>query len=198
MSRALPPAASRASAVGLLLLVLFSMYMLLVRPYLDAFTESRQRIVDLQYQLARYQAMIDRRDDLNQRIEQLRALPQFTDLLLPETAPNLAAAALENRVKSALAQRQGRMISMQMVPTSQTPQGLMPVTITIDAQGTIETVQSLFHALESGSPLLFLENVALKQSRSSRRRYPGMIAPPLVDLRFNLTGYIRVQEDQGA
>ena len=150
MSPSFTPAASRALAVGLLLLVLFLIYLLAVQPYLGAFTEYRQRIADLRYQLARYQTMIDRRDDLSQRLDQLRGLPQFTNLLLPETAPNLAAAALENRIKTALAQRQGRMISMQMVPTSQTPQGLMPVTITIDAQGTIETVQTLFHALESG------------------------------------------------
>ena len=198
MSPSFTPAASRALAVGLLLLVLFLIYLLAVQPYLGAFTEYRQRIADLRYQLARYQTMIDRRDDLSQRLDQLRGLPQFTNLLLPETAPNLAAAALENRIKTALAQRQGRMISMQMVPTSQTPQGLMPVTITIDAQGTIETVQTLFHALESGSPLLFLENVELKQSRSSRRRYPGMTTPPQVDLRFNLTGYIRAQGGRDA
>jgi general secretion pathway protein M len=142
--------------------------------------------------------MIDRHDALTERLEQLRGLPQFNDFLLNQSAPNLAAAELENRVKTTVAQRQGRMISMQMVPTTATPEGLLPVTIKISARGTIETVQALLHALESGTPLLFLDNVEVAPSRGTRSRYQRTIAAPQLDISFDLTGYIRAEEGQGA
>jgi len=198
MSRRLSPLQSRTLAVGLLLLALSLVYTGLIGPYLGAFAESRDRIANLQYQLVRHRAMIDRRGELSERLEQLRALPQFTSFLLTQSTPNLAAAELENRVRNAVAQREGRMLSMQMVPTTPTPEGLLPVTITINAKGTIETVHSLFHTLESGSPLLFLDNVEVTQARGSRSRYPRMTTPPQLDIRFNLTGYVRTKEGEGA
>ena len=170
MSPRLSPAASRALALALLTATLLLVYLALVRPYLAAFAGYQERRGELAHQQARYQAMIDYRAELTAKVEQLQGLPQFNSFFLQQDTPSLAAAALESQVKRSVAATGGRMISMQMVPATGAEEGLSPVTITVNVGGTVETLRALIHSLETGSPLLFLDNVTVAPSRTAPSR----------------------------
>ncbi len=194
----LAPKQSRALAVAILALVIIAAYLVLVQPYRQAYVEYQTRLARADEQLFKYRSLIDQQDRLREQLEQLKNLPQFSEYYFQEDTPALAYAALQNLVKRAVSKSGGKLVSTQTITSKTSHEGLVPVTVKVSMKGTIETLYTLVHALEGRSPLLFLDKVSIQStSAATRRRYKTAVAPQL-DIRFDLTGYIRSEEEQSA
>ena len=59
--------------------------------------------------------------------------------------------------------------------------------------GSTETVQRVFHTLESGQPRMFVDQVYLR-GRSAYQFRPGKPPNDEMDIRFSLSGYMALEK----
>jgi general secretion pathway protein M len=185
----LTPVQSRALALALLALLLGGLYLGAVRPYLERYHSSGAELVLLQERLAVLQRVVASRDAVSARLERVAALEaRQQGYLTGETAP-LASAELQEYVKQVVLASGGRLISTQAVP-AELQAGLVPLTVKVAMRTDTEGLQRVIHALESGRPLLFLDNVVVRSLGAGRVR-AGAATGESLDVRFDLTGYMR-------
>ena len=197
MTTSLKPAFSRALAAALLVLALVAAYHAVAGPYLETYSAYQARFVDLESQVSRYEALIRQQGELSAQLERLQSTPEYKGYFLQEHTPALAFAALQNRVKSAIAASGGRLVSTQTVAEKTAYENIAPVTVKVHMQGTIETVYKLFHVLEGGRPFLIIDDLAMRSSGVGHITGSRTLAPQL-KIQFNLTGYIRLEKSEGA
>jgi len=176
---------SRALAIALLVVVALAIFLGLVRPYVAAYGSYHEEIATLNDRLARYRAVASQRDVVVDRAVQLRDDPSLAVNFLAQETPALAAAALQQYVKRAIGQSGGGLVSTQAVPSKETT-GIVEATVKVRMRGNSDTIQKLFHRLEAGHPLVFIDNVSL---RATGRQ--GLAKGQHLDMRFDLTGYLR-------
>lgn len=196
----LPASRRQLLAVGILLIFLLILYLFLVRPYLEAYNEHESQLITLQERLQRYQSVAGSRALIEQRLKEVANNPQTRDFYLSQETVALASAELQQLVKEAVVSSGGRLISTQIVQ-HQTQNSTPPVTVKVTMRGTIEAVHESFHRLESGRPLLFLNDVTVRgiatARYSARRRYRRSSNAdeegPALSVSFELTGYAVVK-----
>ncbi len=114
---------------------------------------------------AHYQALMDQKPVLEQRLEQLRSSALRSRFLLNSQAPNLAQNELRKLIEE-LAQNKGVQLNRTRNLAKSKQDGLTRVAIQVKLQvSNMAVLRKLFYELESQKPLLFLDQVAL-------RRYP--------------------------
>ncbi len=191
MMRDLTPLESRVAAIGLLVLVLVGMYLVMVRPYVNmkrAYAESR---VIAQDRLLRYRAQASRREAILDQLEKIKSSEQVKGYYLAQPTPALASAEIQAKVKQAVRASGGQLVSTHVV-AAQTDVGTVPVTVKVGMKGAVESVRKLFHSLESGRPMLFIDNVTLRALTTRRYNRRLKQKPPQLDVRFDLTAYVRL------
>jgi general secretion pathway protein M len=131
---------------------------------------------------------------LQERLREVREAEAANPGFLAEPDKDLATAALVQRLESDIRRVSPNPLACEMV--ARTPieaQGRDPyprVTVQIRLRCDAALLGSLLHALESGSPQLFIDNLAL----NSMAAYFGMgqaVTDTRVDVVFDLYGYLR-------
>jgi type II secretion system (T2SS) protein M len=100
----------------------------------------------------------------------------------------LAAAELQNRIKSAVEAAQGELRSTQILAVREEGQ-FRQAAVRGQIVVKLKSLQRIFHQFESASPLLFLDNVEIRARGAQRNRSVG--DDPLLEVRFDLCGYLR-------
>lgn len=163
MIERLPPAQRRAAAFVLAVTLAAAAYAVLVRPVLEAHRALDSRTADTQAQLARYRSVAHERPAYERAFE----LHQRADLARPHYLSGrnaaLASAQLQGLVKRAVEAGGGELVSLQMLasPRSDAPGEIV---VRARARGDARMVQRLLHALESGSPILLVDNLFVDAS----------------------------------
>ncbi len=173
----------RTAAVGLLLLTAAFVYFGLASPYLDAYRGYRDQNATLTERLQRLKAIAATRGDVMQRTRQLRASRELKQGFLNSKTPTLASAELQQYATRVINQSGGQLLSTQVVPPSDDG-GLVAATVKIGMRGDSNTVQKLFYALERGTPVVVVNDLAV---RNRARRGDSEV----LDIRFALTAYVR-------
>ena len=78
------------------------------------------------------------------------------------------------------------MLSTQILPATK-ESDFTRVALKVRMRGTLDNLVKVFHALETGQPYLFLDNVSV---RKLGRRRPNMAAGQGLDVDFDLIGYM--------
>ena len=101
---------------------------------------------------------------------------------------SLAAADVQNRIKTLAEASKGELKSTQILPPQDEGKFRR---IAVRAQMTLKlaAVQRVFHGLEASSPLLFLDNVNVRARSDRWREEPA--DDPILDIRFDVYGYTR-------
>ncbi len=185
--RALSKRESRVVAVGLLIAALLLFYLGIARPYVSTYRSYQQTVETLQERLARFQAIAATRDDVVRRLEQLHDDPQLARHYLQEESIALAAAELQQYVKRTIGDGGGRLVSTQSINTLNLA-GVRSATIKVRMRGASDAILRVFHRLESSHPLVVLDNIIVQSTRRGRRARQG---GENLDIRFDLTGYVR-------
>ena len=189
------PKDGRLLAVVLLLIVLMAVYLFAVHwwfvaPQLDYSAQ----MSDLREQQQRYGAIIAERPMIEQRLSEVAAFEQGNQAFLSETDINAASAALIQRLKQSLAESSDdptRCTSVSQQSYSGGEEELYKrITIQARLRCDMESLADVLYDLENGKPYLFIDQVMIFKQQTYTPPGGKVVVTPL-DVRFNLSGYVR-------
>lgn len=189
------PRDGRFLAVVLLLIVLLLVYLLgvhwwFVAPHLQYAGEMQE----LREQQLRYRHAIEEKPEIEQRLAEVKAYEQGNRAFLSETDPNAASAALIQRLKQAMTDHAKDEQRCQNVSTQSFNGGeeelYKRVTVQARLKCDLEPLAAILYDLENGKPYLFVDQVMIYKQQSYSP--PGVkVVPNPLDVRFNLSGFLR-------
>lgn len=184
----LSPAVSRALAVAILAALLLLVYFGVARPLLDAYEEARDSAEEHRAALEHTREAARNLAELQAELAGLKEHQTAAVGFMQSSNPSLAAAELQNRIKSSVEAAHGELRSTQILP----PRDDGPFRrVSIRGQIAVNTValQRLFYEFEAATPFLFLDNIEIHSRPARRANAPE--DDPVLEVRFDLYGYMR-------
>lgn len=192
--KALTPRESRTAAVLLLLLAALLAYVVLLRWWFVApLQQLHEQMAQLRDTHGRYAAAIAEKPALERRLAALSAGQTASDAFLAANDPNNAAADLMQRVVDVVgssAQRGRCTVSQKMPlppPPTQADEPYRRAAVSISLSCDIEPLAAVLHALEQGTPYLFVDDLSIYRNPVAAQREQG--AP--LEVQFTVSGYVR-------
>ncbi len=183
------PPLRRLAALAILAVLLTAAITGLVVPLVSAYADAERTVAQERAAVAHAQLSGIDPDALKAELARLRDQRGPVPGTLQSANESLAAAELQNRLKSAIETAHGELRSVQGLP-SRVEGGFRRVTVRGQAMLRIAGLRAALYDLESASPLLFLDNVEIN-ARPDKSGRPGAAEDPNLDVRFDLYGYMR-------
>lgn len=190
------PKDGRLLAVVLLAIVLLLVYLIgihwwFVAPQLQLRAEMR----DLREQQARFRQTAAEKPEIEKRLAEVKSYEQGNQAFLAEADENSASAALIQRINQVLKDH----VKDEKRCTSSGAQNLNAnndepykrVTVQARLKCDIEPLTAILYDLENGKPYLFVDQIMIYKQQTYRAPGRGTVIPPPLDVRFNLSGYLR-------
>lgn len=191
MSRAmsLSPPLSRALALALLAIVLLLVYLFAIEPLVDEIADARSATVRLHDAVERTDAVERKLVQLKAELARLKEHQTSAVGFIAGANESLAAAELQNRIKTSVEAAKGELRSTQ--PLQARDEGAFR-RISIRGQIAVKlpALQRVFYELESSTPFLFLDNIEIRTQATYQINATNS-ADPELDVRFDLYGYMR-------
>jgi general secretion pathway protein M len=179
----------RTLAVAILLALVSVVLSGIVQPLLDNYRESKASVDRLEAAMQRSHAG-DR--DIAQVQAELTALKRrqsSTGGFLQGSNESIATAQLQDRLKTSVEGAKGELRSTQILP-SRDDGKFRRITVRAQISLTTAALQRALYDVESSSPFLFLDNVIVRVRSVSQDRNK-VVQDPILDVSFDLSGYIR-------
>jgi type II secretion system (T2SS) protein M len=178
----------RAAALAILALLLLLVVFGIAMPLKEKYEVARSNSERLAAALARSERSGEDIAALEAELAKLKERRPDAGEFLQSTNEALAAAELQNRIKSAVEGAQGELRSTQILAVREEGpfrQAAVRGQIVVK----LKALQRIFYQFESASPLLFLDNVEIRARGAQRNR--GVGDDPLLEVRFDLYAYLR-------
>jgi hypothetical protein len=189
----LPRTQRRILAVLLLLLALAAVVRVLVLPIWSTYLGNRDAIAQSEDNIVRYSRLSTQIGALQSAVGELEQADNLDPYVLVQESEPLAAAALQARMKSVVTSSGGTLTSTQVLPTER-EQGFKRVIINVRMAVSTDALQRVLYELENGLPYLLTDDIVIL-SRGARKRRRTTQSVDLLDVRFNLYGYMRDMEE---
>ena len=189
MSFELSPLLRRCLAIGLLLVLVALAWSLVAAPLLDARSEALGTIARLRPVIERGRAALRDTAALQAELKELKEHRRPAGGLLDGTNESIAAAQLQEQLKSGVDRVSGDLRSTQVLPTRD-DNGFRRVAVRAQLLVDLAALQQIVYRLEAGSPYLFLDNVEIARRPDNRSRSQAA-EDPMLDVQFDLFGYMR-------
>ncbi len=192
----LPESSSgRPLALMLLLLALVVVYLLGFHWWVQRNSEVGERIDLLTQQIARYKGTVEMAGPIRDRLATIRASQQGSALFLGGSDANIAGADLIRMMRDLVASESNDPELCQIInqnPRRATdPERFQAVQVDVRMQCPLDDFLRLLHRLESGVPLIFIDNVVVSQRMTPDQRTARASGTyGQLDIRFNMIGYI--------
>jgi general secretion pathway protein M len=189
------PKDGRFLAVVILLIVLLFVYLIgihwwFVAPQL----QFRADMADLRDQQLHFRQAAAQKPEIEQRLTAIHAREQSNQAFLTDTDQNAASAYLIQRLNQAItdhAKDEKRCSSAGQQPyTSGEEELYKRVTVQARLRCDLEPLAAILYDLENGKPYLFVDQIMIYKQQSYQPP-GGKVATSPLDVRFNLTGYLR-------
>lgn len=177
---------SRAAAIALLLVLLGSVYFAVMRPVIATYRQNEAALMEAQEMLSRFEQMATSEGDLQRNLEEVGQRQASQGYYLTKATDALAAAELQDRVKTLVKESGGTIRSIQTLP-GESEDEFRRVTLRLQMMTSIGALVEIVHALETSQPFLFLDNVDI-QSRSVRQT-DQQTTEPILTVSLDLYGY---------
>jgi general secretion pathway protein M len=189
MSPRISPPLRRIAAFALLLAAAGALVFGVIQPLIETYADAKATVV--RERAAMERARITGLDTAVLQAELARLKQRQTSAtgLVPATNESLAAAQLQDRLKSTLEAAHGELRSTQILP-ARTEGRYRRVTIRAQAAARITALQHVLYSLESAPPFLFLDNVEIR-ARPDQSGRSGAAEDPNLEIRLDLFGYMR-------
>ena len=186
---------NRLTAVLLLVISLLMVYLLCFHWFILRHVEYGSDISALSEQLGRFERVADQRDMYEAQLEKLKDRRSDADLFLEGGDFNEAAAEMSERLSqmiSTQADDSCQIVSRQPV-RPRVQERFEKVTVNVRMRCRVEDLQKVLFLLESGVPLVIADEVTVIKPRARRRssRQASAPQPTALDIRFNMSGYLR-------
>jgi general secretion pathway protein M len=195
MAVAAQPGNSRLTAILILVIVLLAVYLTCFHWFILRHVEYGAEIDELSVQLGRYQRVAEQRSDYETLLQGLQSRKSDENLFLEGSDFNEAAAGMSERLSqmiSVQAEDSCQIVSRQPV-RPRVQERFEKVTVNVRMRCGIEDLKKVLYALETGVPMVIADEVTVIKPRSRRRRSTEREpeAGQLLDIRFNMSGYLR-------
>ena len=192
MSAPMRPAFSRALALALLAAAAGGAYVGAVDPLITRYRTYNATIAERADLVNKYRRLAAARPALAKRLAELRTLERASTGFLKGNNEALVGAELQNRLKGVVESSGGKLTSVQVLP-GKDENGFRRITIRARLTGTVEALRKVLHAVESAPPVLLVDNVDVRARKTRRRRRAKKAQPDdrTLDVRFDLSGYVR-------
>jgi general secretion pathway protein M len=186
---------NRLTAILLLVVVLIVVYLLCFHWFILRHAQYNDEISELSSQLGRYQRVAAQKTELENLLRGLQNRRSDFDLFLDGNDFNEAAAGLSERLNQMVrtqADANCQMVSRQPV-RPRVQERFQKVTVNVRMRCGVEDLKKIVYALETSVPMVITEELTVIKPRSRRRRNTNEDARPqtLLDIRFNMSGYLR-------
>ena len=145
-------------------------------------------------QEVRFRQLIAQRDQLQEQLREVRQSQSESDLFLAETNANLASSELTTRLKDII-NNQGREETCQVLSNqnmnNRDEERFERVTIKVRMRCEVEDLSEVLYELESGAPYLFVDNLTIFRQVTRRCVGRELVEEKMLDVRFDLSGYMR-------
>ena len=188
----LPRIQRRILATTLLLLAIVVPIRLVLVPIYNSYIHNRDAIARYQDNIGRYSRLSSQLTELQSAVGNLKQTDELTPFVFPEESEPLAAAALQQRVKAVVTGSGGSLTSTQVLSTV-AEHGLRRITINVRMAVSTDALQRVLYELESNLPYLMTDDIIIL-SRGAQRRRQVPSGLDLLDVRFNLSGFMRGTE----
>lgn len=140
-------------------------------------------------------ALIALRPQLQGALADLDQAEQGSDYFLRQENVSLASSELTTMLKQAIAlqaedEQQCQVSSNQNIRVRE-QERFQRVTIKVRMRCELEDLYKVFHHLEDGAPYVFIDNLSIYRQISRTRRGRQTTQQRILDVRFDLSGYIR-------
>jgi len=188
-----PDRRERLWALALLLLALGLVYGALVHPFfVQPLLETEARVRSLGEREQRIRAELQQAPEIARALQRAREQLATRAGFLPEASAELAAAGLVQRLEAVVLQaspehRSCAISNRSTLPTD-TQGRFARVAVQVRLRCGTPELANVLHALESGAPGLFVDNLTVLAQRAALS--PGDSGNGL-DVTFDLSGYVR-------
>jgi len=190
---------SQATRRFIALLLVFSIvaviFVVAVFPVWRIYAQDRAAIPEYRDQIERFSQIAGKREALEAAAGRLESARAQTTSLLPEQTATLAAASLQERVKSAVTRSGGRLISSQVLPVSNDDR-FSRIGVGIRVSTPIDSLREILYALESEEPHMVIDNLMII-ARQKRGKDRERSVQSDLDVRFNLYGLMVAEPEAG-
>ena len=186
MADTAPPWMQRLAALALLLALPALGYLGVAAPLMDGYAEARAEIVAKRERLTRLYRVAALRDGLQARLSALRRTQADSGVFLDGSTPALAAARLQDRVSRLAGQTGGEVRSVQSLKP-EPGDGVTRIAVKARVTGDVRALQELLYALETGRPLIFVEDLEVRARL--RRGETGLALDPELTVNLTLAGF---------
>lgn len=177
-------------ALAILALVAVMIFTLLVAPLWAVNRHYLDTIDGLDKRLQILQRTASEGSGLRSQHEQLKRSLASNRHYLKSASEALAAANLQGIIKRIAGSKKMEVLSTQILPASEEA-GFTRVALKVRMRGNMDSMVKVFHALETGQPYLFLDNVSI--SSHGRRIGKINVGHNLLNVDFELIGYMLQQ-----
>jgi general secretion pathway protein M len=190
------PGNSRLTAILVLVIVLLVVYLTCFHWFILRHLDYSAEIDELSGQLGRYQRVAAQRAEYETLLQGLQDRRSDENLFLEGGDFNEAAAGMSERLSQMIgiqAEDSCQIVSRQPV-RPRVQERFQRVTVNVRMRCGIEDLKKVLYALETGVPMVIADEVTIikprSRSRRSRNQAPETGQP--LDIRFNMSGYLRV------
>lgn len=183
---------AKVVAIAILLIFLLAGNQFIAQPMLRAYQDNKAEISQLNELLQRYQALVDEKPKLTERLSAWESADATNTAYLDGASDALAAAELQELASEAIEIAGGEIKSTQsltVVEIEERP-ALRRTGVTFRFSTDIDGLAEALYDLETSEPLLFIS--ALQVSAKGRRQKEGEEEKPQpLDVRLDVYGYAR-------
>jgi general secretion pathway protein M len=185
---------NRLTAILIFVIVIILVYLAGFHWFILRHLEYGREISDLSDQLGRFQRVAAQKPDYENLLQALQQRRSDENLFLSGNDFNEAAAGMSERLSqmiSVQAEESCQIVSRQPV-RPRVQERFQKVTVNVRMRCGVEDLKKVLYSLETGVPMIIADEVTVIKPRARRRRANE---PPdtgtLLDIRFNMSGYLR-------
>lgn len=172
MNLTLTPQLSRASALGLLGVVIAFLWLSLLDPLVGGILTHRSEVAGLHSRLADYRSRAAMSDPLEQKLAGVRRTDPSSSALLARVSGSIAAAKIQRDAKRFIESAGGKILSSQEMP-SVIEGSLRRIIIRVSFNADHKGLRDALYNLETLKPFYFLQNMAVRTSHIPRMNTGG-------------------------
>lgn len=185
---------SKTTAVMLFVIALLLVYLLLFHWFVLRHAEYAEEIDELRAQLVRFQTVASQREALQVQLSGIRSSQNDEGLFFEYPSFDEAAAALSGNIGDMVrtqADDSCQIVSRQPV-RPRVQERFEKVTVNVRMRCDAEDFLEVLHGMETGMPLMLVDDLNVIRPRtSSRSRRQQTRAQGALDIRFNVSGYLK-------
>jgi general secretion pathway protein M len=174
--------------------VIATVYLTVIMPLTDIAGEYADQVDELEFKLQRFRRTAAEKDLWLKRMDAIKHQGEHAERFIAKETAALASADLQTRIKTAVTNAGGELISTQVIPEKKEEQ-FTRVAVKVRMNGTTVSMREILHAFETGNPYLFVENLNIRPIRVAVPVAPGgKPSNKVVDklsIDFDVVGYMR-------